>query len=363
MAEIKQIKTTDGVVHDIEPANTLGLQVTNKAPTLAWDTTSTIATIDGTDITVKMPLESKYIAATTTTAGLMSAADKTKLNGIAEGAEVNVQSDWNATSGDAFIKNKPTILTIGTGATNAAAGNHTHNYASTAVATTTTAGLMSKDDKVKLNGIATGANKVTQASATGNTTTVASNSHIHSVTASGTLNSTGSHSHTVTASGTLNSTGSHSHTLTVTASTQTLTYVSGLGTTPCTSASSHTHSITATASTITNNITGSYSNGILTLSSGNVTYVSAVTKTGSAGGHSHTISLATTNQTIATGISSATSTAAGSHSHTFTGSSVNSGNAGSHSHTFTGSAVNSATPSGTTATTTVPTSGHTHGLA
>jgi hypothetical protein len=39
----------------------------------------------------------------------MSADDKTKLNGIAAGAEVNVQSDWNATSGDAFIKNKPTI--------------------------------------------------------------------------------------------------------------------------------------------------------------------------------------------------------------------------------------------------------------
>lgn len=32
-----------------------------------------------------------------------------KLNAIAEGAEVNVQSDWNATSGDAFIKNKPTL--------------------------------------------------------------------------------------------------------------------------------------------------------------------------------------------------------------------------------------------------------------
>ena len=32
-----------------------------------------------------------------------------KLNGIAAGAEVNVQSDWNATSGDAFIKNKPTL--------------------------------------------------------------------------------------------------------------------------------------------------------------------------------------------------------------------------------------------------------------
>ena len=34
----------------------------------------------------------------------------TKLNGIADGAEVNVQSDWDASSGDAFIKNKPQNL-------------------------------------------------------------------------------------------------------------------------------------------------------------------------------------------------------------------------------------------------------------
>ena len=32
-------------------------------------------------------------------------ADVTKLSGIAAGAEVNVQSDWNAGSGDAFIQN------------------------------------------------------------------------------------------------------------------------------------------------------------------------------------------------------------------------------------------------------------------
>ena len=35
--------------------------------------------------------------------------DAAKLSGIEAGAEVNVQSDWNATSGDAFILNKPTI--------------------------------------------------------------------------------------------------------------------------------------------------------------------------------------------------------------------------------------------------------------
>ena len=50
--------------------------------------------------------------ATETQPGLMSAADKVKLNGIADGAEVNVQSDWNITNttSDAYIKNKPKAL-------------------------------------------------------------------------------------------------------------------------------------------------------------------------------------------------------------------------------------------------------------
>ncbi len=40
--------------------------------------------------------------------------EKNKLAGIESGAEANVQSDWNATSGDAYIKNKPTIPTVPT---------------------------------------------------------------------------------------------------------------------------------------------------------------------------------------------------------------------------------------------------------
>ena len=39
-------------------------------------------------------------------------AEKTKLSGIASGAEVNVNADWNATSGDAQILNKPTIPSV-----------------------------------------------------------------------------------------------------------------------------------------------------------------------------------------------------------------------------------------------------------
>lgn len=42
--------------------------------------------------------------------------EKNKLSGIASGAEVNVQADWNvtSTSSDAYIKNKPTIPTVPT---------------------------------------------------------------------------------------------------------------------------------------------------------------------------------------------------------------------------------------------------------
>jgi hypothetical protein len=56
----------------------------------------------GTDATIPL--------ADSTNAGLFSATEKTKLNGIASGAEVNVNADWNAVSGDAEILNKPTGL-------------------------------------------------------------------------------------------------------------------------------------------------------------------------------------------------------------------------------------------------------------
>ena len=40
-------------------------------------------------------------------------AEKNKLAGIASGAEVNIQSDWNITNSnsDAYIKNKPSVYT------------------------------------------------------------------------------------------------------------------------------------------------------------------------------------------------------------------------------------------------------------
>lgn len=61
--------------------------------------------------------------ATTSVAGLLSATDKTKLDGVATGAEVNVNADWNAGSGDAQILNKPTLGTAAAKNTGTAAGN------------------------------------------------------------------------------------------------------------------------------------------------------------------------------------------------------------------------------------------------
>jgi hypothetical protein len=46
-----------------------------------------------------------------TTYKKFSSTEQLKLQGIATGAEVNVQADWNAVSGDSFIQNKPTIPT------------------------------------------------------------------------------------------------------------------------------------------------------------------------------------------------------------------------------------------------------------
>jgi hypothetical protein len=71
--------------------------------------------------------------ATVSANGLMSASDKSKLDGIEPGSKANVNADWNATSGDALILNKPVN------------------------ASTSSNGFMSASDKSKLDGIETGA--------------------------------------------------------------------------------------------------------------------------------------------------------------------------------------------------------------
>lgn len=57
-------------------------------------------------------LDADDISDTSTTHKFTTAEELTKLAGIAAGAEVNVNADWNATSGDAEILNKPTIPSL-----------------------------------------------------------------------------------------------------------------------------------------------------------------------------------------------------------------------------------------------------------
>jgi uncharacterized protein (TIGR02145 family) len=91
-------------------------------------------------------------AATTSTAGSMSADDKTKLDGIATGAEVNVNADWNAVTGDAQIQNKPTTI-AGYGITDAVAtaGNQTIAGNKTFTGTTTVPTPVNANDAVTKN--------------------------------------------------------------------------------------------------------------------------------------------------------------------------------------------------------------------
>ena len=85
-------------------------------PTGAQDA-ATKTYVDTADA-LKMPLGGGTFSGAVTFAagqefdGRDVSADGTKLDGIATGAEVNVQSDWDAGSGDAQILNKPTLVAL-----------------------------------------------------------------------------------------------------------------------------------------------------------------------------------------------------------------------------------------------------------
>ena len=117
--------------------------------------------------------EKSYSDATTSAAGLMSAADKTKLNGIATGAN-NYTLPLASSSALGGIKIGTTIAedtqnanrryavnVISSGDTGWAYVNVPWENTTYSAATTSIAGLMSAADKTKLNGIATGANNYT----------------------------------------------------------------------------------------------------------------------------------------------------------------------------------------------------------
>ena len=104
--------------------------------------------------------------ATTSANGLMSSTDKTKLNGIASGAEVNQNAFSNVVVGSTTIAadGKTDTLTLVAGSNITLTPDATNDKVTIAATdttysdvTTSTHGLMTASDKTKLNGIATGA--------------------------------------------------------------------------------------------------------------------------------------------------------------------------------------------------------------
>ena len=109
--------------------------------------------------------------ATTTMAGLMSAADKTKLNGIEEG-----HPSYNSTTGTPSADQSPsfggtfTVNQISSDSTGHVSANTSRTITiPDATATTSSAGLMSAADKTKLNSISEGANEYVHPSYTART--------------------------------------------------------------------------------------------------------------------------------------------------------------------------------------------------
>lgn len=97
-----KVNPTTGQLDYYEVAEGGGVGVATNLAFIPGPISGTITSDSGTDADIPL--------ADSTNAGLFSAAEKTKLAGIAAGAEVNVNADWNATSGDALILNKPTSL-------------------------------------------------------------------------------------------------------------------------------------------------------------------------------------------------------------------------------------------------------------
>lgn len=155
--------------------------------------TITLTGSDGSTTTVS-DSNTTYSVATTAANGLMSATDKTKLNGISSGAEVNQNAFSNVVVGETTVAadaKTDTLTLAGSNvtltpdATNdkitvgitkdnvTSALGYTPPTTNTTYSTATTSanGLMSSSDKTKLDGIDSGANKTTVDSSLSSTST------------------------------------------------------------------------------------------------------------------------------------------------------------------------------------------------
>lgn len=139
--------------------------------TVAWDSTNSkiTKTINGTttDVVSATTLENAMNEASTSAKGLMSANDKTKLNGVASGAEVNQNAFSNVVYGSTTISadSKTDTLTFAAGNNVQISADATNDKLTISaidttysVASSSANGLMSSTDKSKLDGFQNASN-------------------------------------------------------------------------------------------------------------------------------------------------------------------------------------------------------------
>ena len=171
--------TTDGLMSSTDKTKLDGIEssadVTDTANVVAALTAGTNVTIAADGTISSTDTNTTYSNATTTTDGLMSSSDKTKLDGVESNADVTDTANVVA------------ALTAGTNVTIAADGTISSTDTNTTYsnATTTTDGLMSSTDKTKLNGIeefadVTDTTNVVAALTAGNNVTIAADGTISS---------------------------------------------------------------------------------------------------------------------------------------------------------------------------------------
>ena len=104
-------ETSPGTLSFNVAAGPLGSETEFEAMRITGSTTTGQATIALAQGTAISGISASDLSDVTSAGSgqIITSAERTKLQGIATGAEVNVLSDWTATTGDAVILNKPTI--------------------------------------------------------------------------------------------------------------------------------------------------------------------------------------------------------------------------------------------------------------
>ena len=155
-----------------EGANAYSLPTASSSTLGGVKTTSTVTSTSGltacpiiSGVPYYKDTNTTYSAATTSAAGLMSASDKSKLDGIATGANAYTHPSYTAYAGEPTTNQTPAFggtfniaQPVSDNKGHITAVNNRTVTMPNATATTAVSGLMSSDDKAKLDNIEEGAN-------------------------------------------------------------------------------------------------------------------------------------------------------------------------------------------------------------